>query len=194
MGQFNTAQGLDVTQAHQRSRNLLAAFHVRQQVSAARERHRIGSLAVQNARGFLERAWRAEFKKRQAHHGASTFSFSRRGFSRRGTSFIALPSPRSQGGGTRRACGQLTCGKWPGPKRGSRPAFFSARAFIIFSGVTGISSIRTPTASYTALATAGMIGRSGPCPTSFAPNGPRGSGASINSVITSGMSRDVGLL
>ena len=48
-------------------------------------------------------------------------------------------------------------------------------AFRIFSGVTGISSTRTPTASNTALATAGMIGSSGPWPTSLAPNGPSGS-------------------
>src|SRR5260370_11005167 len=147
MVQLDATQGFDVTEAHQRSRDLLAAFHVRQQVRAACERHGIGSLAIQNARGFFNRARRAKFKERQAHHGASTFSFSRRGFSRRGTSFIALPSPPSQGGGTRRASGQLTCGKWFGPKRGSRPAFLSAGALMIFSGVTGISSIRTPTAS-----------------------------------------------
>src|SRR5260370_30812916 len=32
--------------------------------------------------------------------------------SRRGTSFTESPSPPSHGGGTRRASGQLTCGKW----------------------------------------------------------------------------------
>ena len=45
-----------------------------------------------------------------------------------------------------------------------------------------------------ALATAGMIGSSGPGPTSLAPNGPLGSGSSISSVMTSGMSCEVGLL
>src|SRR5258707_10568503 len=116
MVQLDAAQGLDVTEAHQRSRNLLAAFHVRQQVRAARERHGIGSLAVQNARGFFNRARRTEFKKRQSHHGASTFSFSRRGFSRRGTSFFALPSPPSPRGGTPRDPSPITCRAWGWPK------------------------------------------------------------------------------
>src|SRR5256884_1097441 len=39
-----------------------------------------------------------------------------------------------------------------------------------------------------------MIGSSGPCPTSLAPKGPRGSGSSMSSVSTSGMSSEVGLL
>src|SRR5439155_25296678 len=96
--QLNFAQGLDVTEAHERPRNLLPPFHVGQQVRAARERHGIGSLAVQNPRSFCERQRRAELEKWQPHHGASTFSS--RGFFRRGTSFTALPSPPSQGGGT----------------------------------------------------------------------------------------------
>jgi hypothetical protein len=60
--------------------------------------------------------------------------------------------------------------------------------------VIGSSSMRTPTASYTAFATAGITGSSGPCPTSFAPNGQLGSGSSTSSVNTSGMSSEVGLL
>src|SRR5207249_10696072 len=136
-----------VTEAQQRPRNLLPPFHVGKQVRAASERHGIGPLAVLNAPGFLERARRAKYENRQPHHEASTFSFSWRDFCRRGNSFTAWPLPPSHGGGTRKASGQWICGKSVGPKRGSRPAFFSARAFRIFSGVTGISSIRTPTAS-----------------------------------------------
>ena len=62
------------------------------------------------------------------------------------------------------------------------------------SGVTGISSIRIPTASKTALFTAGITGRSGPCPASLAPNGPSGSSPSTRMVWISGVSRVVGLL
>src|SRR5687767_12037916 len=45
-----------------------------------------------------------------------------------------------------------------------------------------------------ALATAGITGSSGPCPTSFAPNGQFGSGSSTKMVSTSGMSSEVRLL
>src|SRR5689334_5215413 len=116
-----------MAQAHQRTRNLLATLHVGQQVRAAGKGHRVSPLAVQNASCFFQGARRAKVEKWQAHHGARTFSFSPRCFSRRGTSFTALPSPPSHGGGTRSDSGQFTFGKWSGPKRGSRPALFSAR-------------------------------------------------------------------
>ena len=58
--------------------------------------------------------------------------------------------------------GYGTSGKRAGPKRPGIPRAFALSAARIFSGVTGISSTRTPTASYTALATAGGIGSSGP--------------------------------
>ena len=64
-----------------------------------------------------------------------------------------------------------------GGKRGL-PRRCSSSARTIFSGVIGTSSTRTPSASNTAFASAGMIGRSGPWPTSFAPNGPFASGSS----------------
>ncbi len=54
--------------------------------------------------------------------------------------------------------------------------------------------MRTPTASNTALASAGITGSSGPCPTSLAPNGQFGSGSSTSAVTTSGMSSEVRLL
>jgi len=52
-----------VTQAHQRPRHLYAAVSCSAAVRAARERHRIGPLAVQNPRGLFERARRAEFER-----------------------------------------------------------------------------------------------------------------------------------
>src|SRR5260370_18524240 len=126
IAQLNFAQPLNVTQAHQRPRNLLPPFHVRQQVRAAREGHRTSPLAVQNARGFFERARCSEFEKRQPHHGASTFSFSRRRFCRRASSFTALPSPPSHGGGTRSASAQFTGGGWRGPTpRAPPPPLFA---------------------------------------------------------------------
>src|SRR5713226_8324126 len=113
---------------------------------------------------------------------------------RSGVSPTALPSPPSQGGGTFSVSGHATWGNRVGPYRAALPAVFACSALMIFSGVIGTSSTRTPIASYTALATAGTTGSSGPWPTSFAPNGPRGSGSSTSSVNTSGMSRVVGLL
>src|SRR5439155_6009674 len=88
--------------------------------------------------------------------------------SRRRGSLIALPSPPSQGGGTISGSGHGTAGNASGPQR--LDAERSADSTL--SGVIGTSSTRTRTASYTALATAGGIGNSGPCPTSLAPNGP----------------------
>ena len=68
----------------------------------------------------------------------------------------------------------------PAPRADSclRASGRSARSTL--SGVIGTSSMRTPTASKTALATAGITGSSGPWPTSLAPNGQFGSGSSIS--------------
>ena len=63
-----------------------------------------------------------------------------------------------------------------------------------FSGVIGVSSIRTPIASKIALAIAGITGLSGPWPASFAPYGPSGSGDSTRIVSISGVSSVVGIL
>src|ERR1051326_6570421 len=87
---------------------------------------------------------------------------------------ISLPSPTSAGVSTRRGSGQSTTGTEAGPKRPWRPRDLSFKARSTFSGVIGTSSIRTPTALYTAFATAGGTGNKGPCPTSFAPYGPFG--------------------
>src|SRR5439155_8213562 len=131
-------------------------------------------------------ARRAEHEVRQPHHDRTTDPTS--DFWLLTSDFLAVPSPPSHGGATRIGSGHAMAGKCAGPNRGARPLAFASSALTIFSGVIGTSSIRTPIASYTALATAGITGRSGPCPTSFAPNGPRGSGFSTSSVITSGMS------
>src|SRR3989442_1033181 len=90
----------------------------------------------------------------------------------------ALPSPPSHGGGTRIGSGHAISGNAVGPNRPASPFSFRRSALNTFSGVMGTSSMRTPTASYTAFATAGGTGSSGPCPHSLAPKGPFGSGSS----------------
>src|SRR5713101_5417760 len=90
----------------------------------------------------------------------------------------AFPSPPSHGVGTRIGSGQGMSGKVVGPNLAASPFHFPRNALSTFSGVIGTSSTRTPTASYTAFATAGITGSSGPWPTSFAPKGPFGSGSS----------------
>src|SRR5205809_3490092 len=55
-------------------------------------------------------------------------------------------------------------GNCVGPNRGSSPFSLRRSALKTFSGVIGTSSMRTPTASYTAFATAGGTGRRGPWP------------------------------
>src|SRR5580765_5689407 len=178
----------DVAKGNQNLRRHLPALHVRQQVGAARDQHRVGALAGENARGLLHRRRRAMLEPGKAHHAAGTLSL---GFS---APFLALPSPPSHGGATSTGWGYGTAGNAVGPTRASLPAAFSSRAFRTLSGVIGISSMRTPTASWIAFATAGITGRSGPCPTSFAPNGQFGSGSSTSVVSTSGMSSEVRLL
>src|SRR6266699_556803 len=103
-------------------------------------------------------------------------------------------SASAPGGATTIGSGHGTGGKSLGPERGASPLAFRLSAFSTFSGVIGTSSTRTPTASYTAFATAGMTGSSGPWPASLAPNGPLGSGCSTMYVTTSHISSVVGLL
>src|SRR6266516_938302 len=90
----------------------------------------------------------------------------------------ALPSPPSHGGGTRVGSGHAMSGKAVGPNRPASPFSLRRSALNTFSGVMGTSSIRTPSVSYAAFATAGGTGSSGPWPHSLAPNGPFGSGSS----------------
>src|SRR5205085_7043365 len=102
--------------------------------------------------------------------------------------------PHSGGGSTFCSAGKRYSGRRVGPKRGALPSALASSAFSTFSGVIGVSSTRTPTASYTALAMAGITGRSGPWPTSLAPNGASGSSVSTRKVWISGVSNVVGLL
>src|SRR5882762_10110941 len=74
--------------------------------------------------------------------------------------------------------GHTMSGNAAGPNRGASPFSLRRSALNTFSGVIGTSSMRTPTASYTAFATAGGTGSSGPWPHSLAPKGPLGSGSS----------------
>src|SRR5688500_7537683 len=59
---------------------------------------------------------------------------------------ISRPSPPSRCVKTRKGSGQSVLGTEIGPKRPSRPLDFSCKAFKTFSGVSGTSSMRTPTA------------------------------------------------
>src|SRR5215475_4549937 len=111
-----------------------------------------------------------------------------------GSRSIALPSPPWNGVGTTIAGGIGHVGNADGPYRPSCPFALARIAFSTLSGVIGISSMRTPTASKIALVIAGGTGNCGPCPTSFAPNGPFLSGSSIKYVKTSHISSVVGLL
>src|SRR5207245_7247364 len=111
-----------------------------------------------------------------------------------GVGGTAFPSPPSHGGGTRVGSGHGRSGNRAGPNRGSSPFCLRRSALNTFSGVIGTSSIRTPTASYTAFATAGGTGSSGPWPHSLAPKGPFGSGSSTTYVTMSHISSVVGLL
>src|SRR6267378_5155384 len=106
----------------------------------------------------------------------------------------ARPSPPSHGVATRVGSGHAISGNVVGPNRPASPFSFRRSALNTFSGVIGTSSMRTPTASYTAFATAGGTGSSGPCPHSLAPNGPLGSGSWTTYVTTSHISSVVGLL
>src|SRR5206468_303749 len=63
-----------------------------------------------------------------------------------------------------------------------------------FSAVIGVSSKRTPIASYTAFAMAGITGFSGPSPASFAPKGPSASTLSTTIASSAGVSSEVGIL
>src|SRR5437870_8375653 len=90
----------------------------------------------------------------------------------------ARPSPPSHGGATRVGSGQAMSGNRAGPNLAASPFSLRRSALNTFSGVIGTSSMRTPTASYTAFATAGGTGSSGPWPHSLAPYGPLGSGSS----------------
>ena len=117
-----------------------------EQVRPARERGALGAEVGERRRGFGERRRGEVAEAREAHHGFT--STARRG-SGRGFFFgslMAFPSPPSQGGGTMSASGQGTAGNFSGPARfcGDLSA---ARTF---SGVTGTSSTRMPSASCTA--------------------------------------------
>src|SRR5262249_46536235 len=172
-------QRLDARERDQRRGRLVPALHVGKEIGPARDQHGLWPLGRKDFRRLRDARRRAEPEPGQAHHDA-TLSFG----ALRGAP-IALPSPPSQGGSTFMGSGYGTSGKCSGPTRGSSPfAFFSSAASTL-SGVIGSSSMRTPTAPYTAFATAGITGSSGPCPTSFAPKGQFGSGSSTSSVNTS---------
>src|SRR2546423_13860101 len=154
----------------------MPALHVGIQVGAAGHVHPLGARVGFHRERFLERprlqvgeGWKSE------HQGFAAVAVLCRPL----PPSTALPSPPSHGVATRIGSGQGISGKVLGPTRPSSPLAFARRALNTFSGVIGTSSMRTPTASYTAFATAGGAGGNGPRPHSLAPKGALGSGASI---------------
>src|SRR5689334_11345833 len=183
-------------QRNHRLRLLLPSLHIRVQVRPSSDVARVGAGVGLHRDRFLERARLQVPERREPQHQclvppappAAPAAFCR------SLPPTAVPSPPSQGGGTRVGSGHGISGKRAGPKRGSSPFCLRRRALNTFSGVIGTSSMRTPTASYTAFATAGGTGNKGPCPASLAPNGPSGSAPSTRIVWISGVSSVVGLL
>ena len=83
----------------------------------------------------------------------------------------------------------------PGPFASARDALeLMDRHGFERTAVIGVSSKRTPIASYTAFAIAGITGFSGPSPASFAPKGPSASTLSTTIASSAGVSSDVGIL
>src|SRR5262245_26548452 len=128
----------------------LPSLHLRPQVRSTGDDHRARSFARQDRRGLANIFRSAKFEVGKSQHGYSPF----RVYS---GCDEALPSPPSHGGRMNTGSRYSIAGNDFGPYRPSLPCDFAFRAFNIFSGVTGISSMRTPTASYTALQT--EIGR-----------------------------------
>ena len=122
------AQLRDAAQADHARRRLLAPLHVRIEVGAAGDDHRVAARARRGARRLVDRARREVLEPRQAHHdgfGSSARRAARRAARRRPRtpialarrSSIALPSPPSHGGGTTSGFGHAIAGKRVGPKR-----------------------------------------------------------------------------
>src|SRR5437773_2369672 len=163
---------------HQRNdgpRLLVAALHVRIKIRAPGHVHPIGTRVRLHRERFLQHLGLQVGEGRKPQHQRRRTPGASPGRAPPGT---ALPSPPSHGGGTRIGSGHAISGNAVGPNRPASPFSFRRSALNTFSGVMGTSSMRTPTASYTAFATAGGTGSSGPCPHSLAPNGPFGSGSS----------------
>src|SRR5439155_20143672 len=119
-------------QTDERSWHLLPPLHVRQEIRAAGDEHRVAR--NEQLRGFLHRARCVKREERKSHHDGvrSVKAFPPEpsaavGALRDGVrsakafallvplSFVALPSPPSQGGGTSSGSGQAMSGKRAGP-------------------------------------------------------------------------------
>src|SRR5213078_131985 len=158
-------------------RLLLPSLHVGVEVGPASDVHAVGARVGLHHQRFLQ-CLRLQISERREsqHQPFAAFAFA--ALCRPLPPSTGLPSPPSHGGGTRVGSGHGISGKVFGPTLPSSPFLFAFSALKTFSGVIGTSSIRTPMASYTAFATAGGTGSSGPWPHSLAPKGPLGSGSS----------------
>src|SRR5207249_6506738 len=169
-------------------------LHVGVEICAPGHVHAIGPRVRLHGERLLKRLGLPVSEGRKPEHQRLAPSAPSAAFCRPLPPSAARPSPPSHGGATRVGSGQGMSGNRAGPNLAASPFSLRRSALNTFSGVIGTSSMRTPTASYTAFATAGGTGRSGPCPHSFAPNGPFGSGSSTTYVTTSHISSVVGLL
>src|SRR5581483_4570893 len=160
-----------------------APLHLRVHVGPSGDVHRgVGVLGAQ--RNILnERRGRDVAEARQAKHQVALRLRSRSSVdavSRR-TARFGSPLPLVRPVGPMRSFGTPRLSRFPSASR-------------IFSAVIGVSSKRTPIASYTAFAIAGITGLSGPSPASFAPKGPSLSIVSTRIASSAGVSRLVGSL
>src|SRR2546428_8678702 len=176
-----TFQLFQLGNPHQRNdgaRLLVSPLHVRVQVRPSCDVHPVRTGVGLHRQRLLERLWLQVLEGREPEHQRLRSAVTPTAFSRPLPPSTALPSPPSQGGATRVGSGHGRSGNPSGPNRGSSPFSLRRSALKTFSGVIGTSSMRTPTASYTALATAGGTGRRRPRAHPLRPEGPFGSGSS----------------
>src|SRR5262249_39948000 len=175
------AQLANTAQSDQHRGLELSPLHVRIEIGAARHEHCCRAMIAHELHRVSDGDGCQVRELRQPHHEPKGLS-----------AMFSAGGPNA--GSTALGSGDLNNGSLSGPTRAAFPCRPSSRAFSTLSGEMGVSSMRTPTASYTALVTAGITGSSGPCPASLAPNGPSGSSVSTRMVWISGVSSVVGLL
>src|SRR4029453_14755583 len=146
-------------------------LHFRVQGGAPRDQHGPRPVIGHELHGVAHRHGRQVRERRQPHHDAPPEGGG--GVSANGrTAIFSAGNPNADS--TIFGSGNVNTGRRSGPTRAGLPCRLASIALETFSGVIGVSSMRTPTASWTAFATAGITGSSGPWPASLAPNGPSG--------------------
>src|SRR5678815_6176297 len=132
-------------EAHQHRGLELPALHVRVEIGPARDEHGLRPVVGHQLHRVGHRHRRQVPEGRQAHHDANGL-----------TDTSSAGSPKADS--TTFGSGKVNTGSRSGPRRPGLPCRLPSIALTTFSAVIGVSSMRTPTASYTAFATAGMTG------------------------------------